>query len=276
LFPLFATAYSDTLPVVAWSSHRSKVLDALPSTLKKSSNSVAIIPAIVSSNEICDHDAVILVDQPGLHASDLWSLRPSCPLVKRLNEASSSFQLAYTRSSAVPFHDLAQSISTHCNSHIISATPGHGLSSINPNSKHVICLTMDSLLDTSKPRQAHMSEQESRLAGELDIITSVFPKHLVIYSASRSSGSVRRQLSNETHTDAFDSPFAPPSNTTLPEGGILKRYQLLTPALIMTLLVVFFILIPIVLVGFNALSSIQSPIRTEPPKSFSAKDKKNQ
>lgn len=59
-------------------------------------------------------------------------------------------------------------------------------------------------------------------------------------------------------------------------GGILKRYQLLTPGLILALLVVFFMLVPIIMLGVNVLASIQSPLRVEAPRSFNAKDKKNQ
>jgi hypothetical protein len=62
----------------------------------------------------------------------------------------------------------------------------------------------------------------------------------------------------------------------LADGGILKRYQLLTPGLILTLIVVFFVFVPIIVFGVNVLAGIQSPLRAEPPRSFSAKDKKNQ
>ena len=66
------------------------------------------------------------------------------------------------------------------------------------------------------------------------------------------------------------------ANTTLPDGGILKRYQLLTPGLIMGLLAVFFVLVPVAMIGFRALASIQSPLRVEPPKGYSATEKKSQ
>ncbi len=72
------------------------------------------------------------------------------------------------------------------------------------------------------------------------------------------------------------SDFFAPSDTTLPSGGILKRYQLLTPALISTLLIVLFILLPIIMFGITALASIQSPLKVEAPKSYSAREKKIQ
>ena len=61
-----------------------------------------------------------------------------------------------------------------------------------------------------------------------------------------------------------------------PSGGILQRYQLLTPGLILVLLVSLFILIPVIFLGVSALSSIQSPLTNEIPKGFSAEEKKNQ
>jgi hypothetical protein len=114
-----------------------------------------------------------------------------------------------------------------------------------------------------------MAKHESYFSGELDLIASVYAKHLVIFTGSASSLS-RRQLGHPSH--AFDDIQDDP---TLPDGGILKRYQLLTPGLIVTLLVAFFIIVPIVLLGISALASIQSPLRLEPPKGYSAQAKKN-
>lgn len=96
-----------------------------------------------------------------------------------------------------------------------------------------------------------------------------FPHHLVIYS-SDSSRFVRRQLEETSDSGSL---FSAPNRT---DGGILKRYQLLTPGLIVTLAVVLFLLIPVIALSVNALASIQSPLRAEAPRSFSAKDKKNQ
>ena len=102
---------------------------------------------------------------------------------------------------------------------------------------------------------------ETRLASELERIGRAYPRHLVILAGSR------RQ----------DGPAPVPSSSpSPPEGGILARYQLLTPALITGLLLVFFVLIPIVLFGISALASIQSPLRVQPPKGYSADEKKNQ
>jgi len=100
---------------------------------------------------------------------------------------------------------------------------------------------------------------EVRLASEIERIGRAYPRHLVILAGSR------RQ----------DGPAPAPSPAS-PAGGILARYQLLTPALITGLLLTFFVLVPIVLFGVSALASIQSPLRVQPPKGFSADEKKNQ
>ena len=66
------------------------------------------------------------------------------------------------------------------------------------------------------------------------------------------------------------------ANETLPAGGILARYQLLTPGLITALLISFFLLVPAVMMGVSALASIRSPLQMGAPKSFGAQERKNQ
>jgi len=102
-------------------------------------------------------------------------------------------------------------------------------------------------------------------------VASTFPDHLIVYS-SDSSRFVRRQVEGTPESGSL---FSAPNHTAA-NGGILKRYQLLTPGLILTLIVAFFVLVPIIVFSVRALASIQSPLRAEAPRSFSARDKKNQ
>jgi len=105
------------------------------------------------------------------------------------------------------------------------------------------------------------------LCQELDLLAGKFTRHLVILLGSPSpsvSGFLKRQAPSLI-TDY--------TNTT---SGVLDKYQLLTPALITSLLVFFFIILPIVFFGINALASIQNPIRMDMTKSFNALEKKNQ
>ena len=99
-----------------------------------------------------------------------------------------------------------------------------------------------------------------------------FPRHLVVFTGTPAPHLARRQ----DEPDVFAPLVLQPGNATLPEGGILKRYQLLTPALIISLLIAFFLLLPVVYFAVSSLASIQSPLRIEAPKGFSAQEKKNQ
>ena len=146
----------------------------------------------------------------------------------------------------------------------------------SPGNKYVVSVILDSVdtpaiftnceLISSRllPRTLNRFEVMEKVA-------SAFPDHLIVYS-SDSSRLMRRQFEETPDSSPL---FSAPSNAVA-DGGILKRYQLLTPGLILTLIVVFFVFVPIIVLGVNALASIQSPIRAEAPRSFSAKDKKNQ
>jgi len=261
-----AFAFSNTLPIVAWSSHSSSVLDLLPS---KSTHSVSILENILFSDDVCDHDVVVIIDQPGLHASDLRSLPSSSNLAAFLHAAPSSRQFPYSTHAPASLSSIAESVSARCNSRLVTFTPGQVGITLYSGSKHVVCIHMPLLEGIASSRKTTMAKHESYFSGELDLIASVYAKHLVIFTGSASSLS-RRQLGHPSH--AFDDIQDDP---TLPDGGILKRYQLLTPGLIVTLLVAFFIIVPIVLLGISALASIQSPLRLEPPKGYSAQAKKN-
>lgn len=113
---------------------------------------------------------------------------------------------------------------------------------------------------------------ESQLADELGRLTASFPNHLVMYTGSSPSALFKRQA--PPPAPVLENVFQ--ANTTLPDGGILKRYQLLTPGLIMALLMAFFVLAPVAMIGFRALASIQSPLKVEPPKGYSTTEKKSQ
>ena len=101
-------------------------------------------------------------------------------------------------------------------------------------------------------------------------VSSTFPDHLIVYF-SPPSPFARRQPE-----EIPDFGLIPAPNRTVSDGGILRRYQLLTPGLILILVLVYFVLVPVFVLSVNALASIQSPLRAEVPRSFSAKDKKNQ
>jgi hypothetical protein len=116
------------------------------------------------------------------------------------------------------------------------------------------------------------------LADELSLLATTFPNHLVVYTGSPLPSHYKRQYSDDTPERPvldFD-PVPLAANTTLPTGGILKRFQLLTPGLITALLVTFFVLVPVTMLGLKALASIQNPLRVDTSKTFNAQERKNQ
>ncbi|KAH9483027.1 hypothetical protein JR316_0005127 [Psilocybe cubensis] len=276
-----ALAFSNTSPVVAWSSSSSYALDSLPARLDSTYHTVSLLESILSSEDICNHDAVVLVNQPGLHASDLRTLEPSTHIARSIASAHSSRQYPYLpshHSHANGILSLAESVSSKCGSRLLQYAPGKDKVTLQPNSKHVLCMNMPHLDKSGHSRKTTMAQHESLLGDELSSITSSFPNHLIIFTGSPLGSHSKRQVPDrpilDLSSDSFSS-FAP-TNTTLPTGGVLKRYQLLTPGLITALLIAFFVLVPVVMMGMKALASIQNPIRVDVSKSYNAQERKNQ
>jgi len=260
LVPLTAFAYSDSPPVVAWASQRSKILDNFPSTVTKQDHFQSTLETILFNEDVCRHDAVVLVDHPDLRASHLRRLDHGSPLAHRIATSASFIQFPYVRSgvSDLPFDGLAEVVSHRCSAQMVKMEPKEEILN-TPGNKYVISVGMNSV------------DSPEIFVDFMEKVTSAFPDHLIVYS-SDSSRFARRQLEETSDSSSL---FSAP-NQPVVDGGILKRYQLLTPGLILTLIVVFFVFVPIIVLGVNALASIQSPLRAEVPRSFSAKDKKNQ
>ncbi|KAF9004683.1 hypothetical protein BDQ17DRAFT_1354496 [Cyathus striatus] len=260
LAPL-ALAFHDTHPVIAWSSSSSGALESLPSNLPTSVDVPLLLQSILNQDDVCEHDAVVLIQQPGLHASDLRTISPHSQLSKILSSSSSARQFPYvqTHGPSVVIQEFADELVSYCGSRLLSYSLGDKGVSFESGTKHVIRMDIPHL-------------HESRLGHEISAIESAFPDHLVVLMGS-AGATFEHSISSRQVFDHVDDTAA---NVTLPEGGILKRYQILTPALITGFLVTFFILIPILLFGIKALASIQSPLRMDAPKGFSAQEKKNQ
>jgi V0 complex accessory subunit Ac45/VOA1 transmembrane domain len=116
----------------------------------------------------------------------------------------------------------------------------------------------------------------STLSDDLRGLSNVFRSYAVIISGSVATRPAKRDVVAVDVRTPFFLPRVSPStfihnrlvadNSTLPAGGILKRYQLLTPGLLLTLIIALLLLFPIVFVGISALANIKSPQRMEAPK----------
>ncbi|KAF7289225.1 hypothetical protein MIND_01383800 [Mycena indigotica] len=250
-----ALAFSNTAPVISWSSHSSTLLDSLPSKFT--------LDALLSSTDICGHDAVVFIDQPELRASDLRSLSPTSHLARSLASAPSSRQLPYVPNHGHNVPQLLETTAARCNSQYVSYAPGYG-SSLSGSAKHLLALTFPPLDGLAKDRKEALLKHDDILSTELARIATLFPHHIVIYTSSASLS----KRSTPVNLRAAPSPSS--------KGGILAHYQLLTPGLITALIITLFVLLPIIMLGINALGSIQSPLRVDPPKGFDAVEKKNQ
>ncbi|KAL4258018.1 Protein BIG1 [Pleurotus pulmonarius] len=258
-----ALAYSNTAPIVAWTSHRSAALETLPSGLK----SGAALSYLLANNGACDSDAIVVVEHPGLHASDLRNLSPSSPLSLALRDSPSSRQYPYVPVDGDDVSVIVETVSSRCKSRLVTLTPGQPSTTLSPSEKYVINMRLPHLEGMALDRHASLSQHiDSLFELELSNIATSFPNHLVLYSGSTSALD-KRQLPAQTVKTAA---------AVAPSGGILKRYQLLTPALISVLLVTLFVLFPLLFLGITALSSIQSPLRVEAPKGYSDRERKNQ
>jgi len=251
--------------VVSWSSHNSATLNALPS---KFAHSHSLLDSILSSSDICGHDAIVFVDQPELHASDLRSLPSDTHIARSLSSSPSSRQFPYVPNDApLDLSALLESAAARCNSRLVSFAPGQGGVSLSSNTKHVVSLSFPPLAGLAQERKDAMLKHDILLSSELERLAATFPNHLIIYTGSSAPSFAKRAA-------PIVGRAAP--NGTATTGGILARYQLLTPGLITTLLITLFVLVPIVMFGIQALASIQSPMQNALPKGYDATEKKNQ
>lgn len=256
----------------------------MPASLTDSIHVPALLNDILSHPEACEHDAILLVDQPGVHASDFRTMARDSTVAKRVSSSPSSIQYPYVSAAdAFDMHAIAQAVSAQCDARLLKVSEHEELSFVE-GVKHVISMVLPDIELHQGGRKECMKESDASFSSMLESITSAFPKHLVIYTGSAPSQRLTRRQYDSEEEDAYTSPFAELGETVNvtttafapPQGGILKRYQLLTPGLITSLLVVFFVLIPVMMFGIKTLSSIQSPIRLDAPKGFNAQTKKQQ
>lgn len=108
---------------------------------------------------------------------------------------------------------------------------------------------------------------DASLSRYVSATEDTYSKYLILYVGSLPTSLNKRQFSEEEERVPFSKAAVDA------DAGILKQYQLLTPGLIVTLLVVFFLVFPVILLSVRALASIQSPLRLDTAKSSSVEKK---
>ncbi|CAE6445016.1 hypothetical protein ACGC1H_001025 [Rhizoctonia solani] len=269
----FANAFYDSVPFVAWTNHPSAAIDSLQEQNPTVPSHAELLNSLMSTDELCSLDSIIVVGQPGLHASKLASLSDRSHLKTRLHKASSKLHFPYVPVSSVPETDnVARDVAALCG--FVADEWALG-TSYEGSSKRVV------YFDLPETTEKFWSLDDENLEQNLEQITSQFNSYTVLLAGTSSSVSTlvtKRQQPNSLSRPGFTNrpqtvvTFA---NATLPTGSILARYQLLTPGLLIALIIAFGLLIPLLMIGINALASIQSPLRTESPKGPTL-EKKNQ
>ncbi|KAJ3995709.1 hypothetical protein F5050DRAFT_1572999 [Lentinula boryana] len=285
-YSTLAYAFSNTAPLLAWSSYRSNLIDRLPSSASDALHSSKLFETILINDDVCDHEAIILVHQPGLHASDLRQLSKSSHIARSISSATSFRQYAYVPASTWSasseeehFVSFAQSASEKCHSRLVNILPGQGVG-LTSDAKSVVIINMPAI--EGSQRKTSMAEHDALLSTTLTSLP--FSNHVVIYTGTSPMHSKRQEDLSTPERPVLDlndagslapSPFSILAKKN--KRGILHNYQLLTPGLIMVLLVVLFLFLPVLYFGISAMASIQSPLRLDAmPKGFNANDRKNQ
>jgi hypothetical protein len=268
-------AFSNTSPFVAWSSSQSSSLEAISAQKSLVYLSDDVIGAVVVE-DICKYDAVIVVEQPGLHASDLRTLPSDSYLARQLRSAPSSLDVPHLKP-ASPV-GLGRSLAELCRSQILELSLDHDVNGMKLSGKQVIHVDIPELDSVGEGREEDMRQIDGKLSLLLSRLEAIFPSHFVIVAGTTSSSfntlKHHGARSRSQLPVLFRSPSVSSRETALPKGGIFHRYQLLTPGLITTLGITFLLVMPLILLVVTAITGIKSPLRTEGLRQ--AQEKKNQ
>ncbi|THV04500.1 hypothetical protein K435DRAFT_850766 [Dendrothele bispora CBS 962.96] len=170
---LLALAFSNTSPFIAWSPYSSDVLGCLPLAITDT-HSVQLLEKLLLSDDACKHDAIVLVDQPGLHASDLRNLPSNSHIAQSLSSAPSSHQFAYvpltlpTTSTDSSLSVVARTASEKCGFQFVTTMPGQGGASFS-NEKSIIFVTLPEL-EPGIERKGKVAEHGEYHPENLDIV----------------------------------------------------------------------------------------------------------
>ncbi|KAG8728711.1 hypothetical protein FRC10_004633 [Ceratobasidium sp. 414] len=271
LLSSYANAFYDTVPIAVWTSTQSSsAIRSLKDHVPQVPSQAQVLNALMSNDELCSLDAIVVVGQPGLHAGQLASLTSDSHLKSRLQAAVSKVHFPYVPVSSVADADsIARDVAALCQSVSTEWSAGRVLERSNKYVLH---------FELPEAKDKFWSTHDQVLEENLAEISSTFNSYAVFLTGTGQADSTlvtKRQQPNHLSSPGFANPIILLANITEPTGGILARYQLLTPGLLTGLLIAFGLLIPLLMVGVNALASIQNPIRTEAPKGLSL-EKKNQ
>lgn len=198
----------------------------------------------------CSSNTYIVIHQPGIHASDFRFSKAS-PHLKRALGSQRAFEYPYVHGDSVNLDHLQEVAINKCGAGLISIDPATGSFTIMEEGEAQVPKFLRLELD---PLPADRVERMTQLADNdrfLNTLLSSFEDNNGATIVYTSSPPLHVPLARR---DVAEEPFL--GNSTLPIGGLFKRYQYFTPGLFMGLLTGI-ILFSMLAVALRAISSIE-------------------
>ncbi|KAI8339347.1 hypothetical protein BC941DRAFT_420229 [Chlamydoabsidia padenii] len=236
-----ALAFESTVPCILWSSKDSYLTTSNNGQLilKNADAPTAVMNTL--SSDICNSKTIAIVDQPGLHRSDLASLTN---VKKHVQEASSYAHFDYV-ADGIDVDSLAKSIATQCDSDITRVNLDDITKKIDTK---IVAVTLpENALENDNQFENLLATIEEQSSDD----------YVIIYTSSAPKEPKRSVLARRA-----------PSEKPAVKLPIFAKYQLFSPAIFMGIAIVF-LFVFIAGTGITWLVGIQTPLR------FEGKQKKN-
>ncbi|KAF9206771.1 hypothetical protein BGZ49_001872 [Haplosporangium sp. Z 27] len=230
------SAVEKTCPFLAWSPQEFTASNELNTQVI----SVQDLQSGVYDLVDCSHKAILVVDEPELHASDLGK-NGRDKLKNQVYGAGSSLQIPFV-DGAVDLESLAESLSQKCHTPLVNAIEIDDIVS-NPSVIYKR-LTSNSVAENDNTLDHIINEIRSKFQDEF----------LVLYSSSQI-----KNTSTKQHLSARQLPGEP---TPTKQAGVFHNYTFFSQGIFMGLLIAV-IVIPIAVMGVFWNLSVQQPQRFE-------------
>ncbi|KAF9091909.1 hypothetical protein BGX27_001935, partial [Mortierella sp. AM989] len=188
----------------------------------------------------CSYKAILVVDEPELHASDLGK-NGRDRLKDQVDGAESSLQIPFV-DGAVDLESLAESLSQKCNTPLVNANTVDG--NISGPSVIYTKLTSDSVIENDHTLDQIIKEIRNKFQDEF----------LVLYSSSQI-----KDIPTKHRLAARQLPEEP---TPTKQAGLFHHYTFFSQGIFMGLLIAV-IVVPIAIMGVLWNLSVQQPQRFE-------------
>ncbi|KAG0077635.1 hypothetical protein BGZ92_001838 [Podila epicladia] len=187
------------------------------------------------------HKAILVVDEPELHSSDLGQ-RGRTGLKTQIQGAESSLQIPFVNG-GVDLESLAEQLATKCNAPFVDANVDRDFEVKAPS---VIFKTLNS--DSVEENDSIFTKIVSNLESQVQ------DNFLVLYSSSQTKDFPKKHRLSTRQLPVQPSPSKP--------AGLFHTYTFFSQGIFMGFLVVF-IVIPIAIMGVFWNLSVQQPQRFE-------------